>query len=83
MTRKRFIKLMMARGFQRNEVMAWSTLVKRYDSYVMMYRCSFAIMSWPEAERAYGDLIKLAIAAMEEIKSYAKEFSRQNRFHKN
>ena len=38
MSRKRFIKLMMARGYSRNTAAALVTQVSRYGSYAVMYQ---------------------------------------------
>lgn len=38
MTKKRFVKLMMARGYSRNTATALATQVSRYGSYAAMYR---------------------------------------------
>ena len=38
MSRKRFIKLMMARGYSQNTAAALATQVSRYGSYAVMYQ---------------------------------------------
>lgn len=38
MNRKRFVKLMMARGYSRNTAMALAAHVSRYRSYAVMYQ---------------------------------------------
>lgn len=38
MSRKRFIKLMMARGYSRNTAAALAAQVSRYGSYAVMYQ---------------------------------------------
>lgn len=38
MSRKRFVKLMMARGYSRNTAAALATQVSRYGSYAAMYQ---------------------------------------------
>lgn len=57
MSRKRFIKLMMARGYSRNTATALATQVPRYGSYAAMYQ-KFGIISIPTLARILPDVIR-------------------------
>lgn len=57
MTKKRFVKLMMARGFSRNTATALATQVSRYGSYAAMYQ-KFEIISTPTLARISPDMIR-------------------------
>ena len=57
MSKKRFIKLMMARGYSRNTAAALATQVSRYGSYAAMYQ-TFGIISIPTLTQILLDIIR-------------------------
>lgn len=57
MSKKRFIKLMMARGYSRNTAAALATSVSRYGSYAAMYQ-KFGIISIPTLTQILSDVIR-------------------------
>lgn len=57
MSKKRFIKLMMARGYSRNTAAALATQVSRYGSYAAMYQ-KFGIVSIPTLAQILPDITR-------------------------
>ena len=63
MNKKRFIKLMMARGFSRNTATALATQVSRYGSYAAMYQ-KFGIISIQTIAQILPDVIRGIFAGL-------------------
>ena len=57
MSKKRFIKLMMARGYSRNTATALATQVSRYGSYAAMYQ-RFGVIPIPTLAQILPDIIR-------------------------
>ena len=75
MSRKRFIKLMMARGYSRNIAAALATQVSRYGSYAAMYQ-KFGFISIPTLAQILPDVIRGIYAGLAALSdSMATAFS--------
>ena len=57
MSKKRFIKLMMSRGYSRNTATALAAQVSRYGSYAAMYQ-RVVIELFPTFVQAMSDIIR-------------------------
>lgn len=57
MSKKRFIKLMMSRGYSRNTAAALATQVSRYGSYAAMYQ-KFGFIPIPTLAQILPDAIR-------------------------
>ena len=70
MTRKRFIKLLMARGVQRNDAQAWATRIQKTGSYLTLY-----VVFELEGDYFVGDLARGLDGFLKAFSEAAQRFS--------
>lgn len=84
MTRKRFIKLLMADGYSRNEAVEMAELVQKDNgTYAKTYEAIHALKCFPELAEAVHNLVdswintfaQVAEAAIEGVKAFIRRFN--------